>query len=147
MKKLTFVLLLVLATVLAACGSAEPTPMPMVEISLTATDIAYDTNRFEVLAGQPVKLTLYNEGALEHDFSIMEMPHTGEVMAEEMADEMAGHDMSNVNVEPEIHTAAPIGGSSSIEFVPSEPGEYEFGCTVAGHKEAGMVGTLVVKAS
>ena len=146
MKRLTFVLLVVLATVLAACGSAEPTPIPTVEISLIATDIAYDINRFEVLAGQPVKLTLHNEGALEHDFSIMEMPHIGEVMAEEMEDEMAGHDMSNMSVEPEIHLAAAVGSSGSIEFTPSTPGEYEFFCTVAGHKEAGMVGALVVKA-
>ena len=35
-------------------------------------------------SGQPVVLTLHNEGALVHDFSIMEMPHAGEVVAEEV---------------------------------------------------------------
>ena len=114
--------------------------MPAVELSLTATDIAYDMNRLEVMAGQRVKLTLHNVGALEHDFSIMEMPHTGEVMAEEMGD---GHEMS---MDPEVHVAPPMGSSGSIEFTPSTPGEYEFFCTVEGHKEAGMVGTLVVTA-
>lgn len=146
MKRITLILLAVLASVLVACGSTEPTPVPTVELSLTATDIAYDTDRFEVMAGQPVKLTLHNEGALEHDFSILEMPYTGEVMAEEADDEMAGHDMSDMDMDPEIHVASPMGQSLSVEFTPSTPGEYEFFCTVAGHKEAGMVGTLVVQA-
>lgn len=145
-KRLAVVLLMVLAGVLAACGAAESTPMPVTEFSLTATDIAYDVNRLEVTAGQPVKVTLRNEGALEHDFSIMEMPHAGEVMAEEAEDGMAGHDMGNMAMDPEIHVASPIGESLSVEFTPTTPGEYEYFCTVAGHKEAGMVGTLVVKA-
>lgn len=146
MKRLAVVLLIVLAVVLVACSSAEPTPMPVAELSLTATDIAYDKTRLEVMAGQPVKLTLRNEGALEHDFSIMEVPHTGEVMAEEAEHGMGGHDMSNMAIDPEIHVAAPMGESLSVEFTPSTPGEYEYLCTVAGHKEAGMVGILVVKA-
>lgn len=143
MKRLAFVLLMALATVLAACGGTEPEGMPAVELSLTATDIAYDVNRLEVMAGQRVKLTLHNTGALEHDFSIMEMPHTGEVMAEEMEDAAHGHEMT---LDPEVHVAAPIGDSRRLEFTPSTPGEYEFFCTVEGHKEAGMVGTLVVTA-
>lgn len=145
MNRFTFVFLGMFAAALVACGSAEPTPVPTVELSLTATDIAYDTNRFEVVVGQPVKMTLINEGTLEHDFSIMEIPHTGEVIAEEMEEEM-DHDMSEMEMEPEVHVAAPIDGRSSVEFTPSTPGEFEFFCTVAGHKEAGMVGTLVVKA-
>ena len=148
MKKWTLCLLILITAVLAACGStatAEPTAAPPVELVLVAKDIAYDTNRLEVVAGQPVKLVLHNEGVLEHDFSIMEIPHAGEV-AEGEVEEMAGHDMSQMSEQPEVHVAAPMGGNNTIEFTPSEPGEYEFFCTVSGHKEAGMVGTLVVKA-
>ncbi|GAB4160460.1 MAG: hypothetical protein Fur0021_32490 [Candidatus Promineifilaceae bacterium] len=143
MKRLTFVLWLALAAVLAACGGAAPEEMPALELTLTATDIAYDVNRLEVKAGQTVKLTLHNAGALEHDFSIMEMPHTGEVVAEEMEDAAHGHEMT---LDPEVHVAAPIGDSRRLEFTPSKPGEYEFFCTVEGHKEAGMTGVLVVTA-
>jgi uncharacterized cupredoxin-like copper-binding protein len=144
-KRLAGFLVVLILLTLAACGSAEPTPPPTISRSLLATDIAYDKDRIEVMAGQPVRITLNNEGALEHDFSIMEIPHVGEVMAEEMEEEM-GHDMSALEMDPEVHAAAPIGGRSSVEFTPSTPGEYEFFCTVAGHKEAGMVGTLVVEA-
>lgn len=137
--------MILLLFTLAACGSGESTPPPTLSLSLLATDIAYDKDRIEVMAGQPVKIMLNNDGALEHDFSIMEIPHMGEVMADEVEDEM-GHDMSAVEIDPEVHVAAPIGGSNSIEFTPSTPGEYEFFCTIAGHKEAGMKGTLVVQA-
>lgn len=146
MNRLVVISVMALAVALAACGSAQPTLVPTVELSLIATDIAYDVNRLEVVAGQPVRLTLHNEGVLEHDFSIMEMPHTGEVMVEEMEEGMASHDMSEMTMDPEIHIAAPVDDNSTIEFTPSMPGEYEFFCTTAGHKEAGMVGTLVVKA-
>lgn len=149
MKKYAFYLLLILITaVLAACGStttAKPTAIPPVEISLTGKDIAYDTNRIEVAAGQPVRLTFHNDGVLEHDFSIIEMPHMGEATAGHV-EGMDGHDtsMNQMDVQPELHVAAPMGGMNTLDFTPSEPGEYEFFCTVSGHKEAGMMGTLVV---
>ena len=144
-KRLAFVLSIIWLAALAACGAAEPTPMPKTQLSLTATDIAYDTNRLEAKAGQPVVVTLHNEGVLEHDFSIIGMPHAGEVMAEE-AEHGTGHDMSSMTIEPEIHVASPVGESLAVEFTPTQPGEYEFFSTVAGHKEAGMAGTLVVTA-
>ena len=149
MKKITLLLLLAIVSVgLVACGgAAEPTPLPTAELNLVATDIAYDERYFEVLAGQPVKVTLQNEGALEHDFSIMEIPHSGEVMAEEMHDGESGHDMSNMEMDPEVHVAAGPGGSYSVEFTPSQAGEYVYFCTVPGHKDAGMAGTLLVKDS
>jgi uncharacterized cupredoxin-like copper-binding protein len=32
-----------------------------------------------------------------------------------------------------------------LEFASTVPGTYEFYCTVVGHKDAGMTGTLIVK--
>ena len=46
-----------------------------------------------------------------------------------------------------IAVAAGPAGQGKLTFTPSKAGTYEFFCTVAGHKEAGMVGTLTVKAS
>jgi len=144
-KRLVTVLFFGVMILLAACSAAEPEELSTAEFSLTATDLAFSPNRLEVVTGQPVKITLTNEGALEHDFSIMEMPHVGEIHADnDMGGEMMGHDMSSMEELPEIHMAAAPGGSSTIEFTPSTTGEYEFYCTVAGHKEAGMAGMLVV---
>lgn len=138
---LTFVFLFMFG-----CQSAASTALPGVEISLTSTDIAYDKNQIEVFVDQPLKLTLINDGVLEHDFSILEMPVKSMSVAETTS-EMAGHDMSDMEIDPEVHVAAPIGGQKILEFVPLAAGEYEFYCTVPGHKEAGMKGVLIVKGS
>jgi uncharacterized cupredoxin-like copper-binding protein len=57
-----------------------------------------------------------------------------------------GHDMGDEVGPLDLHVGAAANGSGTIEFTPSQPGTYEFFCTVAGHKEAGMVGSLVVAA-
>lgn len=153
MRKLLFVLFFLVAILLTACGSSAESSavadLPTAEFEIVATDIAYDTNQLEVMTGQPIKVTFRNEGALEHDFSIMKLPLSGDVMSTQMEGEMAGHDddMHAMAEEPEVHVAASMnGGSNVLQFTPAEPGTYEYYCTVAGHKEAGMVGTLTVQA-
>ncbi len=86
---------------------------------------------------------MMNEGTLEHDFSILEMPMA---TMGATAVPMEGHDMTAMGEEAQLHMAVTMGTGSAIEFTPTKPGTYEFFCTVAGHKEAGMVGTLVVQA-
>jgi nitrite reductase (NO-forming) len=56
--------------------------------------------------------------------------------------DMAGHDMGGMAFD--AHMSTMPGGSTTIKFTPQEAGEYEVFCTVEGHKEAGMIGKLVV---
>ena len=127
------------AALLAACSS---TPPP-VEVTLRATDFRYEPASVEVLGGQQATVTMQNMGTLEHDFVIQEIPL--EVKAGESGSEvMAGHTMDEMEVEPAVHMGATTGMSSSVTFVPTKPGTYEFFCAVPGHKEAGMIGTLTV---
>src|SRR3972149_4130599 len=113
------------ALFLGGCASA---PQPQA-ITLTAQTMTYSPSTFEVTAGVPVDLTFVNEDALEHDFSVLEIPVE-----------------SGAGVEPVLHGAAEPGATNNLTFTPTKPGTYEFFCTVAGHKEAGMVGTMVVLA-
>ncbi|MCL4867551.1 MAG: multicopper oxidase domain-containing protein [Anaerolineae bacterium] len=150
MKKITFGLLIVLISLITACSStatpSSSTTLSGAEFTLVATDIVYDKKTLEVTAGQPLKIIFRNDGFLEHDFSIMKIAHSGTVMTHEDHG-MGGHDMGHMHEQPDVHVAAAMnGGSSTLEFTPSEPGEYEYYCTVAGHKEAGMVGKLIVTA-
>src|SRR3989304_1594220 len=138
MKSLTAFVLPALGLILSACAGPR-----VQEFSVTAVDLAFQPTTLEVTAGMPVRLTMINEGALDHDFSILEIPMetTGAT-----AVAMPGHDMGAMTVDPQLHMAVTMGMSNTIEFTPTKPGTYEFFCTVAGHKEAGMMGRLVVKA-
>ena len=137
MKKL--LLMLITAGLLAACATTPATT----EITLEANAMQFAPASIEVMAGQPVKLTFHNADVVDHDFSIMEIP----IMSMNSTQEpMTGHAMGQMTTDPELHVAAMMGKTSTLEFTPTKPGTYEFFCTVAGHKEAGMMGTLVVKA-
>ena len=160
MKRITLLFILLTGLpILAACsaGGATGNAPPPQAITLVATDIAYDAERIEVGAGQTIRLTLDNQGVLEHDFNITGIPLSGEATVTEAAGEatvteaageMAGHgDLGHAADEPAVHVAAPGGDEAGVEFTPTAPGEYEFYCTVSGHREAGMHGILVVKQS
>jgi uncharacterized cupredoxin-like copper-binding protein len=136
-------MLLLLAGLLAACAGAGGAS-GSTAITVEAREFQFSPSSLEVVAGQPVKLEFTNSGSVEHDFSVMEFPM--ETMGAAATETMPGHDMSNMSQLPDLHTAAMMGQTAKLEFTPTKPGTYEFFCTVVGHKEAGMVGTLVVKA-
>jgi uncharacterized cupredoxin-like copper-binding protein len=138
MKKISLFLLTLVVGTLAACSSASSNQP--VEITLDVNSMIYQPSTIEVVAGQPVKLTFRNNDVVDHDFSIMEIPMTDMHQSDEP---MASHEMAT---EPELHMAVIMGQTGTIQFTPTTPGTYEFLCTFAGHKEAGMVGTLIVKA-
>ncbi len=112
------------------------------ELRITATDIAYDVDTLEVQAGQPVKLVYVNEGVLEHDFVIEKMNLTIMMSDSSHDSEHVGHDMSDTKAA--LHLSVKSGETGYIEFTALEPGEYTFYCSVVGHKEAGMIGKLIV---
>ena len=142
MKRSVFLILLLIGLPLVACAGGEAEAAEQT-VRLIARDIEYDTEVLEVTAGAPVHLTLANEGALDHDFSIEHIPLAGEAVAEH-EEEMDEHEMSMEEEDLALHLSAAAGESETITFTPSEPGEYEFFCTVPGHGEAGMAGTLIV---
>ncbi|HUG14542.1 MAG TPA: cupredoxin domain-containing protein [Thermomicrobiales bacterium] len=79
----------------------------------------FDPDTISVSAGSEVTIALENPGAIPHSFTI---------------------DEADVDVELDA------GESETFTFTaPSEPGEYEIYCKIAGHREAGMVATLVVE--
>lgn len=43
-----------------------------------------------------------------------------------------------------LHLALDGSATGTLEFTPEEVGEYQFHCTVLGHTEGGMFGTLIV---
>jgi uncharacterized cupredoxin-like copper-binding protein len=55
-------------------------------------------------------------------------------------------EMGAVAMDPVLHVAAEPGATGHMTFTPTKSGTYEFYCTVPGHKDAGMVGTMTVLA-
>jgi uncharacterized cupredoxin-like copper-binding protein len=113
-----------------------------VEIVVSMTDgLTFEPSQIEVEAGQAVRLTIENAGLALHDFTIGEMAvHVGD-------HEGDSDDLSHMDGEEHdnaLHMALDGGTTGTIEFTPEEAGEYEFHCTVLGHTEGGMIGTLIV---
>lgn len=103
-----------------ASPSASPMASPAAggeEIVLIAKDIMYDKTELEGPADTDITVTLKNEGVLEHDFAIEEL------------------DIVTDLLKP---------GETGSVTINAPAGEYEYWCTVAGHKESGMKGTLTL---
>jgi plastocyanin len=86
-------------------------------IEVTATSFEFDPDEIRVEAGENVAIVLTSEDIL-HDFTIDEI---------------------------DAHVAADRGETEEGGFTAGEPGRYTYYCTVAGHRDAGMEGTLVVE--
>jgi len=95
-------------------------------------------DRVEVKRGEQVRFVLRNNGVLEHEF-VLATREENLRHAEEMQKnpEMA-HD------EPNARRVAP-GQKNEIVWRFTKTGEFEYGCLIPGHRESGMIGTVVVK--
>ncbi|MER3457064.1 MAG: hypothetical protein C4304_09355 [candidate division GAL15 bacterium] len=80
-------------------------------------EFRFEPARLEVQAGR-VELVLRNEGVIPHDFAI---PALG------------------------VQTEYIAAKKEKVVALDLKPGTYPFECTVGGHKQSGMHGTLVVR--
>jgi len=131
---------LVFVLLLSACGGTAPSTT---EIIMEATDFAYSPLSITVAAGQPVTLTLKNAAKVEHDFVVEKIKLT-DVHASNS--EPAEHHQMGHESDYDLHFFAKAGETASLQFTAIEPGTYEIFCSIEGHKEAGMIGKLIVAA-
>jgi len=132
-------LLLALASTLAlaACGGGAANSTTPQTITLSLNEFQFQPAEITVNVGQPIKLVLKNTGTVLHDFVSID------AMVEVMAEHGASHDMGGM--ETAMHAAVEAGQQSTLDFKATLAGTYTFYCTIAGHKEAGMTGKLIVK--
>ena len=120
----------------------EATEGRVFEITLDAEEWLFEPAVLEVPVGHRVELSLVNHGMVEHDVEVVGVPveDIEVVSAVERHERLGGghHD------EGVIAAHAEPGTTATVVFTATEVGEYEFACTIPGHKEAGMVGKLVV---
>lgn len=132
----------VLAIFLVGCVSTPA--QATTEINVEASDFAYQPTSITVPAGEPVTISLNNSGRAEHDF-VVEKINVTEVQASDSGP--AAHHAGGHEADYDLHFFARAGDTETLQFTALEPGTYEIFCSIEGHKEAGMVGTLVVAPS
>lgn len=125
---------------LAACGGVAG---PASEITFAMTDFAYSPRTVTIRAGEPVMITLENTGLVEHDF-VIEKVEAAMVLLQDSGSE--AHHAHGQESDFDLHASAQVGTTTVIELTVSEPGTYQFFCSVEGHREAGMIGELIVVA-
>jgi len=146
--------LLALAILITACGTSDQGPASPIELTIEGRDTLYLPETLEAVAGLPVILTFKNADALAHDINFDNLPITeGQVIltsevshsqgVEELAQEASEHD---IQLFATLHVHALSNKQVTVTFTPTDPGTYEFYCTIPGHREAGMVGSLFVAA-
>lgn len=131
------------ASLIAACSGGdkdEAVPADAQQMTVTVGDaLTFDPPSITVEANRPVFVTMKNVGKTDHDFTVIEMPATGVKNEIKGSESHTGHGMQGVIVgHPKTN------GDVTIRFTPTRAGTYEFYCSVAGHKDAGMKGTITV---
>jgi len=103
----------------AGCGEDEEPPLAVETspaLEVVATEMAYTPTEVAVPSGE-VQVTLRNDGKILHDLRVGSEPFILEANA----------------------------GETVTKAVHLEPGRYDLFCSLPGHSEAGMVGTLEVR--
>ena len=95
-------------------------------------------DRVEIKRGEQVRFMISNSGELEHEFVLAT---TAENLkhAEEMK--------KNPDMEHDDPNARRVKPKKRDEIVWrfTKAGQFEYGCLIPGHREAGMTGTIIVK--
>lgn len=89
------------------------------QVTVVGTEFAFTPSTVTLKAGQPVQLTFKNAGQYPHNFTVSEL------------------NIQTKTIQP--------GQEDTITFTPSKTGSFTYVCTVPGHEDRGMKGTLVVQ--
>lgn len=103
----------------SATGSLSPTASAAKAITVTGTEYAFTPATITVKSGQPVTVTFKNNGTYPHNFTIAELGVHSET------------------IQP--------GQQTTVTFTPTKVGSYTYECTVPGHADRGMKGTVTVQ--
>ena len=100
----------------------------------------FTLDKIEVKQGDTVKFVLKNEGKIMHEFVIGTKKELDEHAALMVKFPTMEHD------EPYM-AHIPPGKTGEIIWTFNRPGSFDFACLIAGHYQAGMVGTITVVAT
>jgi uncharacterized cupredoxin-like copper-binding protein len=98
-------------------GQAPPAVPDATGVTVAAGEMWFAPEAIHATVGEPVNLTVTNQGAVFHDLVIDEL---------------------------DLRVAVEAGQTTTVGLQLDRPGDYDFYCSVPGHAAAGMRGTLSV---
>lgn len=128
----------------ASFAAGEPgdpkKPAKIVRVEMLEKDgkMLFTPERLEVKKGDQIKFVLRNIGELEHEFVLATTAENLEHAEEMKKKPDMAHD------DPNAKRLAPKQNGELIWRF-TKPGEFEYACLIPGHREAGMIGVVVVK--
>lgn len=130
-----------IAALLVGCGGDDSSDTSSTTESTTTQTEAPAT---EQTAGDTVDLQANPEGTLAYEETSL-TAKAGTVSIDFTNDSPIGHDVVVEQGDKEIASTPIITEDSAVTTFDVEPGSFTFYCSVPGHREAGMEGTLTVK--
>ena len=122
-----------------AWGITAPQGAKARTIDVAMTDaMRFEPAHIDVRQGETVRLRVHNRGQAMHELVL-----GTEASLAEHAQMMRSHPGMPHDAPYMAHV--PPGQSGTIVWTFNRPGQFAFACLVAGHFEAGMVGTLTVR--
>ncbi len=116
---------------LSACSSESPT------VWVKMSDFQFAPSYWKVSAGEEATVVAENHGMVEHEWMLMKRGYLASAPFDEA-------DQKNILWQVRL------GHRQKGEYTftaPTEPGEYQIICSLPGHLELGMTGTLIVEAA
>jgi plastocyanin len=89
------------------------------KITVTGTEFAFSPSEITLKKGQPAEITFKNNGTYPHNLTVV------------------GLSVKTKTIQP--------GEQDVVTFTPDKTGQFSFLCTVPGHADKGMKGTLTVQ--
>jgi plastocyanin len=102
----------------ASAGGAGVAEAPTTTGTITAEDVKFADTSVKMKAGEVLGLFVINRDGMPHAFDVDSLG---------------------------IHVQLPPNSTTAVAIKPAGPGELQFYCSVPGHREAGMVGTISVQ--
>lgn len=111
----------------------------VIEVLVELGDNNYEPNELKLKIGMPYKLRLKNMGNASHDM-VGGTFFSPEVIALKMVNTRVGRvSADNINaiyIRPK--------NEAELWFVPLKKGEFSFVCSIPGHADSGMTGTVII---
>lgn len=105
-------------------------------VRVSMREFAFQPATIRLTAGRAVRLVLENKGQIAHQFETTYLHAVPvRIVSDVVSAEASGLDVFRLNP----------GGTARLEFLPRGKGRFAYACTLEGHKEAGMVGTLEIR--